>query len=302
MKRWWKLGFAAVWFAVAVVAAPASPNEDYAAHIRGLRAERLEQLTRADGWLTLVGLHFLAVGKNSVGSGADNAIVLSKGPAHLGVVTLAVDGAASIALNPGAEAQVDGREVLGAKLSEGGERPPTRVTCGTLSLILVERGGRKGLRVRDTDAPSRTNFAGLQYFPIDPSWRIEARWIEYQRPREVMIANLSGHESPALILGKAVFEYAGRTFELLPLIEGIDEPLLFVISDETSGTETYEAARFLYVDPPQNGTLVLDFNMAVNPPCAFTPFASCPLPPKENHLPLAVTAGEKKYVAAPGMP
>lgn len=291
-----------MWLSTALSAAPASPNDDYAAHIRALRAERLEQLTRADGWLTLVGLHFLNVGKNSVGSGADNAIILPKGPAHLGVVTLAIDGSASIALNPGAEVQVDGREVLGAKLNEGGEHPPTRITCGTLNLILIARGGRKALRVRDSEAPGRTNFAGLQYFPIDPSWRIEARWIEYQRPREVMIANKSGQESPALILGKAVFEHAGRTFELLPLIEGIDEPLLFVISDETSGNETYEAARFLYVDPPRNGTLILDFNLAVNPPCAFTPFASCPLPPKENRLPLAITAGEKKYVAPQGTP
>ncbi len=291
-----------MWATAAVAATPASPNDDYAAHLRALRAERLEQLTRADGWLTLVGLHFLGVGKNSVGSGADNVIILPKGPAHLGVVTLAIDGSASIALNPGAEVQVDGREVLGAKLNEAGERPPTRITCGTLNLNLIARGGRKALRVRDSEAPGRTNFAGLQYFPIDPSWRIEARWIEYQRPREVMIANKSGQESPALILGKAVFEHAGRTFELLPLIEGIDEPLLFVIADETSGNETYEVARFLYVDPPRNGTLILDFNMAVNPPCAFTPFASCPLPPKENRLPFAIRAGEKKYVAPQATP
>jgi len=295
MTRWGNIGAVLVYFGAVLAGWAASPNEDYVADLRARRAERLERLTRADGWLTLVGLHFLAVGKNSIGSGTDNAIVLPKGPAHLGVVTLAVDGTASIALNPGADARVDGREVLGAKLSGEGERPPAQVTCDTLSLLLIERGGRKALRVRDSAAPRRADFAGLEYFPIDPSWRIEARWVEYQRPREVMIANTLGQESPALIPGKAVFERDGRTFELLPLVEGVDEPLLFVISDQTSGKETYEAARFIYADPPENGKLTLDFNMAVNPPCAFTPFATCPLPPKENRLPVAVSVGEKKY-------
>lgn len=286
---------------IVVLGAPylrASPDLNYVKEISAARATRLEKLMRTDGWLTLVGLHFLQPGKNSIGSGADNSIVLTAAPAHLGTVILGTDGVATITLNPSAGAKVDGREVLGAKLDEGGEREPTRVSCGTLSFYVIDRGGRKALRVKDSEAPRRKEFKGIDYFPVDPAWRIEARWVNFEKPREVMIANMIGQESPALIPGKAVFEREGRTFELLPLVEGTDEPLFFVIADETSGKETYEAARFLYADPPSGGKLILDFNKAINPPCAFTPFATCPLPPKENRLPIAITAGEKKYAGS----
>ena len=210
-------------------------------------------------------------------------------------MTLVPDGAVYLSVNPEADVLVGGRQVLRAKLEEEGERSGTQVTSGTLSFFVIDRGGRKALRVKDRDSLRRKDFVGLDYFPIDPSWRIEAAWVDFEKPKEVVIANILGQESPALIPGKAVFTRAGQTFELLPLVEGADEPLLFVISDLTSGTETYPAARFVYADPPRRGKLMLDFNEAVNPPCAFTPFATCPLPPKENRLPIAVTAGEKKY-------
>jgi uncharacterized protein (DUF1684 family) len=270
----------------------------YEAEVLAHRAQRLDRLTRPDGWLSLIGLYFLKAGENSIGSARENSIVLPKGPAHLGSVSLTPDGAVYASLNPGAGARVDGREVLRAKLEATEERTPTLVTCDTLSLFAIERGGRMALRVKDSESERRRDFLGLDYFPIDPSWRIEARWIEFDHPREVMIANVLGQESPAIIPGKAVFPRNGQTFELLPLIEGVDEPLFFVISDATSGKETYPAARFVYADPPRHGTLILDFNEAVNPPCAFTPFATCPLPPKENRLPIAVTAGEKKYAGS----
>ena len=288
-------GWIYVILAVAAVKGAEKPEPSYLKSVETARAGRLQRLTKADGWLTLVGLHFLKTGPNTIGSSPENSIVLTKGPAHLGSVTVAPDGTASITLNPGEDVRVDGRQVLGAKLDEGGERNPTQVTCGSLTLFLIDRGGRKALRVKDSESKHRTEFAGLDYFPIDPSWRIEARWVEFEHPREVMIGNVLGQESPALIVGKAVFVREGQTYELLPLIEGVDEPLFFVISDLTSGTETYPAARFVYADPPRRGKLILDFNEAVNPPCAFTPFATCPLPPKENRLPVAVTAGEKKY-------
>lgn len=298
MRKWkWIWGGLAL-LTISVISATAgdAAASDYVAQIKASRAARVQRLTKPDGWLTLIGLHFLQAGNNSVGSGADNSIVLAKGPAHLGTVTLDADGTVYISLNPGAEALVDGREVLRAKLNLGDERTPTQVTCGTLSFFLIERSGRKALRVKDSESPRRTGFKGLDYFPIDPTWRIEAQWVSFDHPREIMIANILGQQSPALIPGKAVFVRDGRMFELLPLIEGADEPLFFVISDLTSGKETYAAARFVYSEPPHDGKLVLDFNEAVNPPCAFTPFATCPLPPKENRLPIAVTAGEKSYV------
>ncbi len=117
----------------------------------------------------------------------------------------------------------------------------------------------------------------------------------FDPPRDLPITNMIGNVSQEKVPGKAIFHREGKTYELLPVLEGPNEPLFFVISDATSGTETYSAARFVYADPPKDGKLVLDFNRAVNPPCAFTPFATCPLPPKENQLTLSVTAGEKKY-------
>ncbi len=270
-------------------------DDDYAKEIEGWRTERAQRLTTPDGWLTLVGLYFLETGDNPAGTAADNSIVLTKGPAHLGTVTLGSDGRVKIALTPGSDARVNGRSVLAADLYAGAEIKPAVVSFGTVSFFVIERGGKLALRVKDSEAERRTHFAGLDYFPIDPAWRIEAAWTPFDQPREIQIANILGQVSPALVTGKAVFERDGKKCELLPIEDEPGGPLFFVISDATSGKETYGAARFLYAEPPVDGKVVLDFNRAQNPPCAFTPFATCPLPPKENKLPFAVTAGEKSY-------
>jgi uncharacterized protein (DUF1684 family) len=193
---------------------------------------------------------------------------------------------------------VDGQPARAAELRPAdGAAKPTLVAAGSLSFFLIERGGRKALRVKDRDSPRRQQFAGLDYFPVAPAWRIEARWEPFERARQIPITNVLGQTSPGLVPGRALFEHDGKTWELLPLDEGPDEALFFVFSDATSGRETYGASRFLYAARPREGarTVVLDFNLAENPPCAFTPFATCPLPPKENRLPFAVTAGEKSY-------
>lgn len=285
----------AVWLAILSVAGAAEPDSAYVAQIEKSRAARVERLLRDDGWLTLVGLHFLTSGSNSVGSAPGNALVLKNVPAHLGTIVLNERGVVTITLNPAEDVRVDGEQVLTATLREAGVLPATRVTAGTVSFFVIDRGGKKALRVRDTASERRANFAGIDYFPIDPSWRIEADWVWFDRSREVMIKNILGQEMRALVPGMAVFERDGKTFELLPLIEGGDEPMMFVISDLTSGEETYAAARFVYAEPPMGGKVVLDFNEAINPPCAFTPFATCPLPPKENRMEIAVRAGEKDY-------
>jgi len=278
-----------------LVAAESAAPEAYVKEIETWRAQRVERLLKPDGWLTLIGLHFLKTGENTIGSAADNTIVLAKGPAHLGTVTVADNGDAKAVFNAGLGTEVDGTEVLGADLKDDTHGPATVVKVGSVSFLVIERGGKKALRVRDSEADRRTHFLGLDYFPIDPTWRIEATWVPFEHPREVPIRNVLGNVSPALILGKAVFTRDGQTFELLPIQEEPDGVLFFVISDRTSGTETYAAARFLYATPAVDGKVILDFNRAQNPPCAFTPFATCPLPPKENQLPIAVTAGEKKY-------
>jgi len=282
----------------AVLAAPMNTSalETVEREVAGWRAERLAALTKPDGWLTLIGLHFLKGGANRIGSGKDNDIVLANGPAHVGVATLAADGSVSVAVASGVDARVDGQVQSSTVLKLGeGKIKPTLVSVGTVSFFVIERGGKKALRVKDSASPRRTHFLGLDYYPVDPTWRIEARWVAFDPPREVPITSMLGHVSPESVPGKAVFERDGKTYELLPIDEGADEPLFFVISDATSGKETYPAARFIYAERPRDGKIILDFNRAENPPCAFTPFATCPLPPKENRLPFAVTAGEKNY-------
>lgn len=283
--------------AMALLAGAASAAEGSPAYTKDIetwRAQRVARLTTPDGWLTLIGLHFLNPGDNTIGSAKDNDIVFAKGPAHLGKVTLAADGGLKIALAASADARIDGKPALVGDLKWTGRRP-TIVTVGTLSFFVIDRSGKKALRVKDSEAERRTHFLGIDYFPIDPAWRIEAQWVEFDEPRTIPITNMIGLVSPAVVHGKAVFEHDGKKVELIPIDEGPGEPLFFVISDATSGQETYGACRFLYADAPENGKVVLDFNRTENPPCAFTPFATCPLPPKENRLPFAVNAGEKNY-------
>ncbi len=283
---------------IILVAAGGLRAGTYEDELNADRAARVQRLTAPDGWLSLIGLHFLAAGDNTVGSAPDNQVVLAAGPARLGNVAVDANGSARLQVTPGVEVRLNGAPVLSAELGDGRTGRSVTVTCGTVSLFAIERGGRLALRVRDTESKRRQEFVGIEYFPTDPTWRIEAAWEPYARPREVPIKNILGQESKALVLGRAVFTRDGHTIGLLPLQESPDDPLFFVISDLTSGEETYGAARFVYADPPRDGRVVLDFNRAINPPCAFTPFATCPLPPQENAMPIAVRAGEKDYRGA----
>jgi uncharacterized protein len=289
------LGGIALMLLSAVPSGSAVEADAYIKEVEAWRASRVERLTAPGGWLSLIGLHFLEPEENTVGTAEDNQIVIKAGPEHLGTVTLNKDGRVHLQVNPGTGVKVDDREVLSADLQSDSDGAPTMVTAGTMSFYVINRGGKLALRVKDSESERRRNFAGIDYYPIDPSWKIEARWVPFERPRQVMIKNILDQESSALVMGKVVFEREGRTFELLPLQETLGEPLFFIISDATSGTETYGAARFVYADAPVDGKVTIDFNQAVNPPCAFTPFATCPLPPSENVLPIAVTAGEKDY-------
>jgi len=283
------------------LAAPAfAAGDDYAHQLETARAARVAELTKADGWLTLIGLHFLAPGGNTVGRAADNRLALAAGPEHFGTVELAADGRVSFTAAADAAVRIDGRPApAGAVtlLAGTAAAKPTLVSSGTVSFFVIERGGKKALRVRDSAAERRTRFLGIEYFPADPSWRIEARWVPFETPREIAITNVLGQVSREQVPGKAVFERDGKTYEVLPVVEGPDEPLFFILADATSGETTYPM-RFLDAEPPKDGKVVLDFNRLENPPCAFTPFATCPLAPKENRLPLALTAGEKMYRGA----
>jgi uncharacterized protein (DUF1684 family) len=271
-----------------------TPLEQYLATIEQWHAGRVQRLTGPAGWLTLIGRHPLERGTWSVGAGADNAIRLAAGPAHLGTVTYAGDGKVSFALADGVDATIDGTTARAAELVVQGEKP-TYVRAGTVNFYVMDRSGKLFLRVRDTESQRRKHFAGIERYPVDPAWRIEAAWVPFDPPQEMKITNIIGLVEPATIPGKAVFTYEGKTYELLPIDEGPDEDLFFVISDATAGSETYEACRFFYAPRAKDGKIILDFNKVYNPPCAFTPFATCPLPPKGNTLPFPLRAGERKY-------
>jgi uncharacterized protein (DUF1684 family) len=269
---------------------------DYSREIERWRAQRTARLTAPDGWLSLVGLHWLEPGPNTLGSDADNAIVLAKAPAHLGTIEWRADDTLLLRLAEGVDARVDDETRSEAVLRDDRRPDPTRVSFGSVNFVVLDRGGRKALRVRDSEAETRTRFAGIESFPVDPSWRIVADWEPFDPPRTLETANVIGQMERYPVPGRAVFERDGRRHELLPVIEVAgDEQLFLIFADGTSGRETYGAARFLYADPPRDGRIVLDFNKAYNPPCAFTAFATCPLAPPENRLDLRVTAGEKKY-------
>jgi uncharacterized protein (DUF1684 family) len=270
---------------------------DHRHEVEQWRADRVARLTAPAGWLSLIGLEWLKPGENRIGSAADNDIVVAAMPAHLGVVSLHADGSVHLALAAGSDALIDGKPLREAVLvDDAGEGAPTMVSRGTLSFLAIDREGRKGLRIRDSAASTRRDFAGIDYFPIDLAWRIEATWVPASAGQTLEMGTVIGTTEKYPVPGTARFSRDGKTFEILPVIEVPGDAQYFVVfADRTSGRETYGAARFLYIDPPKDGKVTLDFNKAYNPPCAFTPFATCPLAPPENRLDLRVTAGEKNY-------
>ncbi len=270
----------------------------YADQIRQWRAQRLEQLAAPDGWLTLIGLEWLTPGTNRVGSAAENTIVLSTGPAHLGIITLTDDCHAYLRLTPGADATIEETDHTEAELlPDTRAGSPTIVRFGTASFSLIERDGRIGVRVKDREATTRTQFGGLEYYPLDPGWRITAAWVSLDAPQTVLIPSTLGTMRERTIHRRAVFTYGGQQYAFSAVSEE-EDGVLFVFADATTGRETYGGGRFLVSDMGDDGQIVLDFNKAINPPCAFTPYATCPLAPAENRFAVPVTAGEKHYGAA----
>lgn len=270
-------------------------GDDYVTEIESWRAQRVERLTAAGGWLSLIGLDWLKPGRNTVGSAKDNDIVIAKAPAHLGTIDWNGEKIEAT-LKAGAPAMIDGQLITHAELLDDSHEKPTVVSFDGVSFHVIDRGGRKGLRIKDPQAETRTKFLGIDYFPVDPAWRVEAKWVAFEPAQTIGIPNVLGAVEQMKVPGKAVFEHDGKTIELLPVLESEDATdLFFIIADTTSGKQSYGAGRFLYSDLPKDGKLVLDFNKAYNPPCAFTPFATCPLAPPENRMKVAVEAGEKKY-------
>jgi uncharacterized protein (DUF1684 family) len=277
------------WTLLAMAAVLARGADDYAAQIEQFRAAREADLKADDGWLTVVGLHWLKDGANRVGSGLGSDVPLpAAAPSKVGVITLS-HGSASFTPEPGAHVTLNGQHTRAALV-----KPNTDIfATGRVKFFLIQRPDGLAVRVKDNDSGARREFTHLNWFPVDPSWRFEARYTAFEQPETLLLDTLAGgrqqHSSP----GYVTFQKDGRDYRLDPVLEG--ERLFFVIRDQTSGKSTYGGARFVYADLPKDGLVTLDFNQAINPPCVFTAHATCPLPPPQNRLPIAVTAGEMMY-------
>ena len=262
--------------------------------------QRLKNLTGADGWTTLVGLYWLKSGDNSFGRDAGNSIVMDYAtlPARVGSFTVTGKDVGFTAA-PGVQVLHDGKPVTAlAQLVSDVEDNTTVLQVGSISFYMVERGDRLGIRVKDSQADARVHFKGLQYFPIDPKWRLQAKFEPYRPMKQVPIINILGMQEDMDSPGALLFNIAGRDYRLETVLEPGETDYFVMVADSTNGKQTYGAGRFLYVHPPKDGKTLIDFNKAYNPPCAFTHFATCPLPPPQNRLPLAVSAGELKYLGS----
>ena len=280
-----------VWAAAAAL----PPDPAYRAETNKWRANREARLKSDGGWLQVVGLFWLKEGSNSFGTAAGNAIVLPAGsaPARAGIFELRA-GKTTVRMDPGVDATVDGRPVTVRELRPDVPGPADVVTLGPrLTLHVIERGGRYGIRLKDRESALLKEFKGLRWFPVQEDYRIEARFVPYTPPKTIPVPNILGQVEDLPSPGYAAFTIGGREVHLDPVLEepGATE-LFFIFRDETSHKETYPAGRFLYAPMPKDGRVTLDFNKAYSPPCAFTPHATCPLPPKQNRLPVRIEAGE----------
>ncbi|MFL6416271.1 MAG: DUF1684 domain-containing protein [Bryobacteraceae bacterium] len=269
-----------------VFLAACNPNRkaagpEYYNSVQAWQKHRVDGLRKPDSWLTLVGLFWLKPGANTIGSGQKNDFVLPKGSAPERAGTF----------------QVDGQRVtyIGTDKTQTpvdyGESDPTVIRAGTVAMTVIKREDRLGIRAKDSESPVLKNFKGSTFFPIDPDLHFTARFLPDQK--KIPILNVLGQTEMETSPGVVQFIYKGEKYKLRPIYEG--KTLFFLFKDPTNKTGTYQAGRMLNTPLPANGKVDLDFNRSYNPPCTYTPYATCPLPPKENSLRFPVTAGEKRY-------
>jgi len=256
-------------------------DSTYAREMAEWQTRRLDALKRPQGWLALVALEWLKEGPNTLDS--------------IGTLTLS-KGVVRFQAFRGVRPKIGSKYFTSGRLKiEGGKEPADKVAIGTKVFTVIKRGDRFAVRMWDSTSPNLNNFSGIDRFPVQMRWKIYARWEAYEKPKMIKVASvIPGYVEEYPVAGAAVFTNYAREFRLEP-VGPINEPLFFIFADRTNGQETYGGGRFLYADPPKDGIVILDFNKAINPPCAFTPFATCPLPPESNKLPFRVEAGEKNF-------
>ena len=285
MKRFAALVFAAV-IAGCGKQEPKIDTNAHAQEIRDWQKNRDTRLRKEDSWLTLIGLHWLKDG--------ENVVTLTK--ANAPQVRLLRSGTSTV-LHPDPSMTIDGKPLAGdvSLLADADKDGPTIVQMASVRFNVIKRGERYGLRVKDAEAETRTHFKGLEYYPIDPKWRVTATFEAYHPPKKIPITDVTGMTSDNISPGSLVFEIDGKEYRLDPILEEGSDEYFIIFRDATSSDTTYPAGRYLYAPQARDGKTVIDFNKAYNPPCAFTPYATCPLPPMQNRLPVRIEAGEKKY-------
>lgn len=273
-------------------------KDAFAKEQQAWRDQRKADLTQPEGWTSLIGLHWIDPGAHYLGSDADNGIRLAMGPPHLGMIALK-SGRLRFVPEKGAAVTLDGEPLNdGAVLAAGASKLAFDDGKGVATVI--KRGERYALRVKHADAPTRIGFKGIAYWPAEAGWRLSGKFVPHPPGRTLAIANIIGTIDDVPNPGAVEFERDGKTHRLEALDQG-GEGLFLVFADRTSGHGSYGAGRYLDAPKPDaQSRVTLDFNRAYNPPCAFTPFATCPLPPAENRLDLVIDAGEKTY--HPGAP
>ncbi len=270
---------------------------EYVAEIDQWHAERIESLRSDTGWLTLVGLHPLTEGVNSLGASADADVILATGaPYWLGALAVTEDEI-MFSVHPDAEVELlDGHNkgrLSSCTMATDKEGPPTRLTTGSMVFYVIDRDGKLFLRVKDRKSEALKSFQGIERYPVDVHWRLTAR-LE-PGPATLKVPNVLGQQAASTSPGILVFEIDGQEYRLTPTGEQ-GESMFLVFGDETNGKTTYAGGRFLVIDPSAaDGSVILDFNRTYNPPCVFTPFATCPLPALSNMLPVAIEAGEMMW-------
>lgn len=295
------LALAAVAFLVASATRVIGDTETaYKSSVEKWRAQRQAHLKADGGWLSVAGLFWLHNGENKFGSAASNDIVLpSSAPAEAGTFEFH-DGKTTVHVDRGLPVMVAGKRVETATL-----RPDSdpafddkidQITFGDLTLYVHASGSRYAVRLLDKNSRLRKIFTGLRWFPVDPSYRVVAQYVPYDKPKTVTVENIMGDFTPTEIPGFVSFELDGQPVRLDVESNAPDPGLSITFRDATSGKETYGAARFLVTDNPKDGKVVLDFNEAYNPPCAYNPYTTCPLPTPENRLKVRIAAGEMTYL------
>ena len=258
-------------------------------------AQRIAALKAPDGWLNLAGLHWLEEGIQSFGCDSSQTIVFP--PGRIAPKAGRFERRGDLVLmhaSKGSGIRVDAKKAQVDTIFSPTMTAAPACAAGSLRWTIIKRGDRIGIRLRDLEHSSIQGFKGVDRFPADSNWRVTAQLVTDPFTRSIPITNVLGQVMQTPLVGRLHFKLDGRTFVLDALREG--DELFIIFGDETSGLDTYGAGRFLYADMPDaTGKTILDFNRAINPPCAFTPYATCPLPPRQNMLQVAVRAGERDF-------